>query len=173
MRICIDEPIAAGADEAQGAFLDPGFYAGLGELGGISAPEVRSLSVGPQRARVVVGYRFSGQLNGAARRILDPAKLTWSQETDVDLASRRSEVRMVPDNYAGLLSFSGWYELDGLDEGHCNQHFEADLRIHVPVLGPLAERALAGSIRENLAGTARLVERYLASQPGGRRGRPQ
>ncbi len=167
MRIVIDETIAARAADVQAAFLDPAFYASLGELGGISPPEVRSLSAGPGRASMVIGYRFSGQLNGPARRILDPAKLTWSQVAEVELGKRRTNVTMLPDNYTGLLSFSGWYELRdeaGAGNGRggcCCQHFEADLRVHLPLLGPLAERALAGSIRQNIAGTARLVEQYV------------
>jgi hypothetical protein len=164
MRIRIDQVITANVEEAQAAFLDPAFYASLGELPGISAPEVRSLSSVPDGARAVLGYRFSGQLNGVARAILDPAKLTWSQITEVDLATHRSQVRMVPDNYAGLLSFSGWYDLRPSGIGTCCQHFEANLVVHVPLVGPLAERAIAGSIRQNIATTAALVERYVATR---------
>jgi hypothetical protein len=165
VEIVVDQPIAASAEDAQSAFLDPDFYASLGELPDISAPEVRSFSAGPVTARIELGYRFAGELNGPAKAILDPKKLTWSQVTEVDLASRRSTVRMVPDNYAGLLSFEGWYELHDVGENACSQHFEADLRAHIPLLGPLAERAIAGSIRQNLADTARLIERFVAAHP--------
>ena len=170
MRICLDQPIAASAEDAQAAFLDPGFYARLGELPGISVPEVRSFSTGPDGARAVLGYRFAGQLNGAARALLDPAKLSWSQVTEVDRLTGRSHVQLVPDNYAGLLSFSGWYELRPISQESCCQHFEADLVVHVPLVGPLAEEAIAGGIRQNIAGTAALVEGYVATRrprPGG------
>jgi Protein of unknown function (DUF2505) len=167
MKISLDQPIAVSAEEAQAAYLDPAFYRSLGELSGISAPEVRSLSQNSGHARIELGYRFAGQLNGPARRILDPQKLTWSQVTDVDLATRRSEVEMVPDNYQGLLSFTGWYELRDVSEHECSQHFEGDLRIHLPVLGPLAERALGGSIRQNMAETAHLIERYVVTKDAG------
>ena len=165
MEIVLDQPIAASAEDAQSAFLDPDFYQSLGELPDISAPEVRSFSAGPETARIELGYRFVGELNGPAKMILDPEKLTWSQVTEVDLATRRSTVRMVPDNYGGLLSFQGWYELHDVGEHQCSQHFEADLRAHIPLLGPLAERAIAGSIRQNLADTAHLIERFVAAHP--------
>jgi hypothetical protein len=165
VEIVLDQPIAASADDAQSAFLDPDFYQSLGELPDISAPEVRSFSAGPETARIELGYRFVGELNGPAKMILDPEKLTWSQVTEVDLATRRSTVRMVPDNYGGLLSFQGWYELHDVGEHQCSQHFEADLRAHIPLLGPLAERAIAGSIRQNLADTAHLIERFVATHP--------
>jgi Protein of unknown function (DUF2505) len=163
MRICIEQPIAASAQEAQAAFLDPAFYASLGQLEGISAPELRSLETAAGRAKAVVGYRFSGQLSGPAATILDPAKLTWAQVSDVDLAGRRTEFRMVADNYVNLLSFSGWYELRDDGKGRCVQHFDADLVVHLVLLGPLAERALAGSVRKNIDDTAHLVERYAAT----------
>jgi hypothetical protein len=192
VKIQVDQPIAAPVQDVQAAFLDPGFYASLGELPGISAPEVRSLSrIGPcpsnpadpvgadlgpagaERARIVLGYRFSGTLNGPARRLLDPAKLTWSQVSEVDLVARRTAVELVPDNYAGLFSFTGWYELRAQDDARSSQHFEGDLRVHLPVLGPLAERAIAGSIRQNLAATAKLVERYLSGRaPGNQAAEP-
>lgn len=167
MKISLDQPIAVSAAEAQAAYLDPGFYRSLGELSGISAPQVRSLSQSSGHARIELDYRFAGQLNGPAKKILDPQKLTWSQVTDVDLASRRSEVQMVPDNYKGLLSFTGWYELRDVSERECSQHFEGDLRIHLPVLGPLAERALGGSIRQNMAETAHLIESYVTTKDAG------
>ena len=165
MEIVLDQPIAASADDTQSAFLDPEFYRSLGELPDISAPEVRSLSAGPNGACIELGYRFAGELNGPAKVILDPEKLTWSQVTEVNLVTHRSTVWMVPDNYEGLLSFDGWYELHDVGERRCSQHFEADLRVHIPLLGPLAERAIAGSIRKNIADTAHLIERYIAAHP--------
>jgi Protein of unknown function (DUF2505) len=163
MKILLDQPIAVSVEAAQAAFVDPAFYQSLGDLSGISAPEVRSFSRTEDHVRLVVGYRFAGQLNGPARRLLDPDKITWSQVTDVDLSTGRSEVRMMPDNYQGLLSFSAWYELRNEGEDRCSQHFEGDLRVRLPLLGPLAERAIGGSIRENIADTARLVERFVAA----------
>jgi Protein of unknown function (DUF2505) len=169
MRILLDQPMAVSAEAAQAAFVDPAFYQSLGELGGISAPEVRSFSQTPDHVHLELGYRFTGQLNGPAKRLLDPEKITWSQVTEVDLANRRTEVRMVPDSYQGLLSFAAWYELRSEGEGKCTQHFEGDLRVRLPLLGPLAERAIGGSIRQNLAETAHLVERYVSGGNGDHR----
>ncbi|MGC8626736.1 MAG: DUF2505 family protein [Acidimicrobiales bacterium] len=160
MKLVVDQPIALSARDAQGVFVDPAFYNELGALAGISAPTLLSFSKAENRARLVLGYRFSGQLSGPAAMLLDTKKLTWAQQTDVDLSSRRTQVRMVPDNYKDFFSFEGWYELRDIDEGNCTQHLEADLIVHVPLLGPLAERAIAMSVRQNLAETAQLVERY-------------
>ena len=170
MKILLDQPIAVSVEAAQAAFTDPAFYRSLSELSGISAPEVRSFSRTGDQVHLVIGYRFVGQLNGPARRLLDPDKITWSQVTDADLSTGRSEVRMVPDNYQGLLSFSAWYELRSEGEHKSSQHFEGDLRVRLPILGPLAERAIGGSIRQNVAETAHLVERFVAAR--GRRRRP-
>jgi hypothetical protein len=172
MKISLDQPIAVSVEAAQAAFVDPAFYQSLGALSGISAPEVRSFSQSADHVHLVLGYRFAGDLNGPAKRILDPEKITWSQVTDVDLPARRSEVRMVPDNYQGLLSFSGWYELRDEGDDKCRQHFEGDLRIRLPLLGPLAERAIGGSIRQNMAETARLVERYVGETTAASAGQP-
>ena len=161
VKICLDQPIAVSPGEAQEAFLDASFYNALGDLEGISAPELRSLEMAEGHARAVVGYKFAGHLGGPAAAILDPAKLTWTQVSDVDLARRRTEVRMVADNYGGLLSFSGWYELWEGENDSCCQHFEADLRVYIPLLGPLAERALAMSVVQNIKETAELLEHFV------------
>jgi hypothetical protein len=168
MKAVFDQPIAASADDAQEAFLDPGFYATLGQLPGISAPEVRSCSrPSPESARLELGYRFAGTLSGPARRLLDPSKLTWTQVTEVDLSARRTRVEMVPDHYRDIFTFSGWYELRAEGPGHSSQHLEGDLRVRLPLLGPLAERAIASGIRQNLAATARLLERFVGERSAG------
>jgi hypothetical protein len=175
MHLVIDQPIETSASKAQEAFLDPAFYQSLGQLESISPPVILALSCEGGWAHLELRYRFSGELSGPARRILDPAKLSWVQVTDVNLVARRSEVQMVPDHYANLLKFSGWYELRDLGgrpakdleyearPERCVQHFEADLRVNVPLLGGLAERAIAGSILRNVAETAWLVGRYELS----------
>lgn len=153
-------------DQAQKAFTDPGFYSSLAALPNISAPDVRSFAASGDRVELVLGYRFAGTLSGPARLMLDPAKLTWSQKTTTLLSERRTEVTMVPDHYQDLLSFRGEYTLSPAAEGHCYQHLEADLGVNIPLLGPLAERAIASGVKENLAATARLVERYVNDPEG-------
>ena len=162
MRLIIDQPLAVSAEQAQAVLADPAFYRSLGALPNISVPEVRAQDVSDRQARLVLGYHFDGRLSGPARRVLDPAKISWAQYSEADLAERRTEVKMVPDHYQGLFSFEAWYRIDPRGSAASTQHFEADLRVHLPLLGPLAERAIASGIRENLAATALLVERYAA-----------
>lgn len=166
MKICLDQPIEASVDEAQAALLDPRFYASLAGLEGVQAPKLLSVQTCNGRAKAVVRYQFSGELSGPAAAILDPAKLSWAQISETDLLAHRTEVTMAPDNYANLLSFSGWYELRPAGNHRSVQHLEAELKVHVPLLGPLAERALAGSVKKNLAGTAALLGRYVSSHKG-------
>jgi hypothetical protein len=165
--VVLDQVIELSAERAQAVFADPAFYQTLGSLPSISAPAVLSFSLGHGRAKLILSYHFTGRLSGPARRLLDTSKLTWTQETEIDLSSRRTEVRMVPDHYEGLFSFQGWYALREGGPTRCTQHLEADLTVHLPLLGPLAERAIAVGVRQNLAETARLVERYSANQDQG------
>jgi hypothetical protein len=165
MKLSLDQPLHVSADQAQAAFADPAFYATLGALPNISVPEVLAHEADEGRVRLVLGYHFAGNLSGPARRVLSPDKISWSQRSEIDLGSRVTQVTMVPDNYKSLFSFTGWYRLDDDGPGRCLQHFEADLRAHIPLLGPLAERAIASGIRENLAATARLVEQFVTGAP--------
>jgi hypothetical protein len=165
MKIVLDQPIATSAQDARAALVNPALYR-LGEVPGGPSPALLSSSAEPGRVTIVLGYRFAGELSSLARTVVDPAKLTWSQVSETDLATGHTDVRTVPDHYKELLSFAGWYELHEVDSTSCSQHLEADLRVRLPLLGPPAERAIASGIRQDLAETARLVERFVAGARG-------
>lgn len=154
----MDQTINVPAGRAQEALLDVTLYRRLGQVSPIGDPEVladvRDGDTVTQRLRL----RFTGTIDPPASRFVDPAKLTWVQETVTDLGRRHSVMRTVPDRYGWLLSFAGWYEIRETSPSACVQHLECDLRVNVPGLGRLAERGIARGLREHLAHEARVVE---------------
>ena len=164
MRFSAEQSITAPRDAVEAAFVDPGFYAALGELSAIRPPEVLEQRVEGADDNFVhlrVQYAFSGNLSGPARAVLDPARLTWVDESTFDRAAHRIDFEIVPDHYADRLQCRGWYQFDPVGDRATRQLMGGDLRVRYPVVGGLVERAIIVGIRQHLGEEARILERWL------------
>lgn len=161
MRFRVDNPIALARSVVEEAFLDPAFYHSLGEMPNIRAPDLLSLVEEGDEVHLRLRYAFNGSLSPAARRVLDPDKITWVHEETVHRGAHRSEFRMIPDHYRARMTCSGTIELEDVG-GTTNQRIEGDLVIRYPLVGPLVERAILMGMRQHLAEEARLLERTRA-----------
>jgi hypothetical protein len=161
VRFTVDQPIAASCERVEQAFVDPAFYAALAAMPNIGEPQVLDRTERDGRVELRVRYAFTGDLAPAARRVLDPAKLSWVVESSIDRATHTTTFRMVPDNYRDRLDCDGSYTLrpDGPDR--TIQHTEGDLRVHFPIVGKLAERGIVTGLKEHLAQEAAVLERWL------------
>jgi hypothetical protein len=113
---------------------------------------------------VRVRYAFTGDLAPAARRVLDPDKLTWVVESTVDRATKTTAFRMLPDHYADRLACAGSYTLVADGTAQTIQHMEGDLRVNYPIVGRLAERGILLGLKEHIAEEARVLERWVTSE---------
>ncbi|MCU1450582.1 MAG: hypothetical protein JWP02_2752 [Acidimicrobiales bacterium] len=161
MRFTVDQPIAAPCERVEQAFVDPAFYATLAAMPNIGEPQVLERTESDGLVELRVRYAFTGDLAPAARRVLDPAKLTWVVESSIDRASRTTTFRMVPDNYRDRLDCNGTYTLRPDGPARTVQHTEGELRVHFPVVGKLAERGIVTGLKEHLAQEAAVLEQWL------------
>src|SRR5437763_16479368 len=104
MRFRVDQPIAAPVERVDEAFVDPGFYKALGTMPNIGDPEILECTERDAEVFLRVRYAFTGDLAAPARRVLDPAKLTWIAESTVAPPTRTTAFRMLPGPYADRLS---------------------------------------------------------------------
>ncbi|HZU72448.1 MAG TPA: DUF2505 family protein [Acidimicrobiales bacterium] len=161
MRFRLTQAIRAPRTLVEDAFLDPGFYRALGEMPNLGEPEVLDLAEEGEVVVLRVRYRFAGQLPSAARRVLDPAKLTWVQESQMRRSDHQAEFRILPDYYANRLSCQGQYYFHEADEG-TDQVVEGDLVVRYPLVGPLVERAILSGMRDHLVDEARILEGWAS-----------
>jgi hypothetical protein len=164
VRFSIEQSIAAPRDAVEGAFLDPRFYAALGELSAIRPPEVLERRAEDPDGNIVhlrVQYAFAGSLSGPARAVLDPDRLTWVDHSTFDRAAHRIDFEIVPDHYADRLRCAGWYQFEPDGELATRQLMGGDLRVRYPVVGGLVERAIVVGMRQHLGEEARILERWL------------
>ncbi len=160
MHFTVDQPIAAPCDRVEAALVDPAFYRTLAAMPNIGEPEVLERVEQDGRVRLRVRYAFTGNLAPPARRVLDPAKLTWVVESSVDRAAHRTTFRMVPDHYRDRLECDGSYTLRPNGPDATVQHIEGDLRVHYPIVGKLAERGIVQGLKEHMAQEAAVLEQW-------------
>ena len=161
MHFTVDQPIAAPLARVEKAFVDPAFYEALGEMPNIGNPEVLECTERESDVFLRVRYAFTGELAAPARRVLDPAKLTWVVESTIDQKTAATTFRMLPDHYANRLECYGSYRLAATGPEATMQHMEGELRVNYPVVGRLAERGIVLGLKEHIAQEARVVEEWV------------
>ena len=164
MQFSVEQVIAGPRHAVEAAFLEPGFYAALGEMSAIRPPElVERRSEGPHDnlVHLRVQYAFSGNLSGPARAVLDPDRLTWVDQSTFDRAAHRIDFEIIPDHYADRLQCRGSYQFEPAGEHATRQVMAGDLRINYPVVGGLVERAIIVGMRQHVGEEARILERWL------------
>jgi hypothetical protein len=150
-------PVAAVAR----AYTEPAFYELLGQLPKLGRPEVLAREEDGHLVRLLVRYRFTGDLSPAVRKVIDPARLTWVEHTTHDLARLEVDFRMAPDHYADKLRSSGRYHFEA-DGEQTRRVAEGDLNVRVPIVGGAVERAIISGMREHLTEEISVVESFLA-----------
>ncbi|HZU78916.1 MAG TPA: DUF2505 family protein [Acidimicrobiales bacterium] len=159
MRFTVEQAVAAPRQVAEEALVDPDFYATMGAIGPIGTPEVLQRADDGTHVRLSVRYRFTGHLAAPARRVLDPAKMTWVIESSLDRQANTVGFVMVPDHYGDRLECRGTYRFE--DRGdHTAQVVQGDLVVHVPLVGRAVEHAILMGLRQHLAEEAQLIAAY-------------
>lgn len=160
MKLRLEQRFAHPADAVARAFTDPALYPRFAALPKVSVPEVLEHVEDGDRVRMRIRYRFDGDLSGAARALVDPARLTWIDESVHDLTTRQVTFRLVPDHYADRLRCSGSYRFEAEPVG-CRRLADVDLRVSLRLVGGTVERAIASGLREHLADEVAVVDAHL------------
>lgn len=161
MRFTVEQRFSTDADETARAFTEPDLYAGFAALPKVSVPDV--LACEPDGDLVRIRYRFAGKLSSAARAVIDPAKLTWVDESTHDLARRHVRFVLRPDHYGDRFRCSGEYRIEPVGDG-CRRHASIEVKVSAPFVGGAVERAIESGLREHLAAETEVVEAYLAAR---------
>jgi hypothetical protein len=162
----IEQRFRAPRDAVEAAYVDPALFAALAKLPKIGRPELLDQTREGNRVRQRVRYQFTGEVSGAVRRVVDPARLSWVEETVFDGGAHRSDVRIVPDHYHGLLEsrMTITYAAAGRDGDGTVRRATGKLRVHVPIVGGKAERAIVSGMREHAEVERVAVDRWLAEE---------
>lgn len=162
MRFELTQRYTAAADDVTAAYADPDLYptlVGLPKLGGI---EVLSHEADDATARLRIRFRFIGDLPGAVTAVIDPARLTWVQETVHDLAAGTTAFRLVPDHYPDRLKASGTFRVLGDGTGS-RRVVSGELKVRAPLVAGRVEQAIVSGLEEYLVAEAPAVDAHLGA----------
>ncbi|MEZ5320689.1 MAG: DUF2505 family protein [Microthrixaceae bacterium] len=162
MRFEVQQRFSRPAAAVAAVYSDPSTYERLPEFGRISRPDVLGCDRHGSVVTLRLHYRFVADLPAAALAVIEPAKLTWVEETRFDLGTLTAVVRLLPDHYPQKMSASARTRF--VDEAPgSTRSVEGDLRVRVPLVGGRVERVVIDGLREHLTVEARLVEDLLTT----------
>jgi hypothetical protein len=163
MEFTVEQVIPGPLDAVEDAFVDPAFLARLAQLPSFAGVELLDQQVDGDVVRQRVHYAYVGELSSAVTAIVDPAKLSWVEESVHDRTAHRADCRILPDHYANRLECSYVVRLTAQGDA-TRRTAQGDLRVHVPLLGGRAERAIVGGLRDHAEREAAAITAWLAER---------
>lgn len=161
MHFGIEQRFDAPLGRVEEALTDPAFLERLAELPRLGQPELLDQHSEGALVHRQVRYAFLGELSGAARAVVDPARLTWVEDSVIDLGRHRTVFRIVPDHYGHLLRCSGTFLLAPAASG-CTRNAEGEVHVSVPLVGRKVEAAIVSGLREHAELESAAMARWLA-----------
>lgn len=168
MRFLIEQRFPGALVEVEEAFTDPAYLARLAALPKLGEPELLDRAEDGDQVLMSVRYRFVGEVSGAVRAVVDPARLGWIEESTLDRRTHVTTWTIVPDHYGGLLRCSGTYTLledSGTlleDSGSVIRRAEGEIRVSVPLVGGKVERAIVSGLEEHAEAEEAVMAAFLA-----------
>ena len=160
MRFHLEQDFDVPLQQVEDAYVDPEFIERLAELPRLGHPELIDQERDGALVRQRVRYRFEGDLSSAVTRVVDPARLTWIEETVLDRRLHRTTFVIRPDHYGNRLEASGTFTLHSHGT-RTRRVTDGDLRVHVPFVGGKVERAIVSGLAEHAAREVELLQAWL------------
>ena len=159
MRFELNQRYRSSASDVHRAYADPDLYptlVGLPKLGGI---EVLG-SQGTPADRLRVRYQFTGHLPAAVTAVVDPARLSWVQESDHDHESLVTEFRLLPEHYPDRLRCQGSFTVTPAGNG-CQRVIAGELKVQALLVAGRVEQAIVSGLAEYLEAEAPAVDHWI------------
>lgn len=136
------------------ALVDPGYLTeAMGRLPDIAAPVIEE-QVRDDRAGTVrqsLQYAFNGHLPAVVTRFISPERLTWIEDTTVDMRGHTATFRITPVHYQSFFTCSGMWSISVRGTGSA-RILDGSLKVNspVPFVGGQVEKAIVSGLRERL-----------------------
>ena len=164
MRFRLEQRIPASPDELQAAVIEPDYFERLATLPKLGSPELLSQDHTDDCVVQRVRYAFVGELSSAVRKVVDPDRLTWVEESEIELSARTTRFKIDPDHYGSMLSASGVIQVIDDGEGGSVRTASGELTVRVPLVGSKVERAIVAGMEEHAAAEEAALRAWLANR---------
>jgi hypothetical protein len=153
MKFRIRQTFDGTPQEVMRAYADPNFYPYLQNLTKVGQPQVVDRRDEGGQALLWVRYKFIAPLPGAARKFIDPNRLTWVEASRFDLAAGIVYSQLNPDHYPDKLAAqaTATFTSDAGPQGRTTRTIDGELVVKgIPLLGGKVEHAIVGGLREHM-----------------------
>jgi hypothetical protein len=117
------------------------------------------------RWRLRIHRRFAAKLPAVVTAVVDPRRLTWTEEVELDTAQHTGAHRIRPDHYADLLEGGFRTALHSIDDGTLRV-VRGEVKVRVLMGARPVERAIVSGLQEYAAAEARLLSTWRAEDGG-------
>ena len=164
MRFRLEQRIPSPPAEVQAAVIDPVYLEHLAQLPKLGSPKLLSQDHSDDCVVQRVRYAFVGEVNSAVRKVVDPDRLTWIEESEVELSARTTRFKILPDHYASMLAASGVLQVIDDGEGGSVRTASGEVSVRVPLVGSKVERAIVSGLEEHAAAAEAALRAWLANR---------
>jgi hypothetical protein len=158
----LNQEIAAAVGAVEAALVNDDFLVRMADLPKLGSADVVSNERDGDVVKLQVRYLFQADLSAAVTKFVDPEKLTWIEDSTVDLAAHSTACVIRPDNYANLLEGSYSAEISPSGSG-CVRRIAGRIKVRIPLLGGKVEKAIIGGLSENADAQTVLLVEFLSS----------
>jgi len=165
VRFRIEQRFPGDVDAVEEALLDPAFLEALGRLPKLGSPRLLDRRDDGSLVHRRVHYRFAGELSPAVTAVVDPARLTWIEESTLDRRTHRTTFRILPEHYPDRLRSSGSFTLTA-DGPATTRVAVGEIDVRFPLVGGRVEKAIVSGLREHAAIEEGVLADWLANREG-------
>jgi hypothetical protein len=165
VRFTIEQSFDGPLARVEAALVDPAYLERLSTLPKLGRPTLVHRVEAGDLVHHWVKYAFVGELNAAVRRVVDPARLTWVEESTLDRRTHRTTWRIVPDHYRNLLHASGTFQLTEETADRTRRTTEAEVKVTFPLVGSKVEQAIVSGLREHAELEEEVLSDWLREHP--------
>ena len=150
MRFELVQHLPGSPSDAIRLYADPAFHTSLTGLTKVDTPTLVERTVTADGVRVRLHYRFTAHLPGAVTAVVDPDRLSWTEETLYRFEPMTASTVLHPDHYADKLtaSITSRFEANGADTV---RRVAGELKVRMLLVGGQVERAIVSGLEEHLA----------------------
>ena len=103
VKFRLEQRFPAPVDDVEDAYVDADLFAHLQGLADLGRPELLDKADEGDTVRLRVRYAFTGELEPPLSSLVDPARITWVEESTLDRCTHRTEFHIVADHYPDRL----------------------------------------------------------------------
>lgn len=166
MRFQIEQRFTADPVEVIRALSSDRYLSeGMAKLPDISEPEVaQQVSMGS--VRNVLKFHFGGHLPAVVTTVVDPKKLSWVEDTFIDLRALTATFSITPAHYANFFACRGSWKITATGAG-ASRIIDGTMKVSspIPFVNGQVERAIVSGLRERLLLEPGILDVWLSENP--------